>query len=290
MPICFSLLRQLMRRACILARVRAGRSSAPRIAIMAITTNNSMSVKPARPRQARFAPFECTNIKRRLYDASVAPLVTQPAKGCKLLVRKLSLRSGAEPRPTELNKDGNAEAWGRSGDEAPKAFGALRPRPRASGQDALGLENLAGVRGGGNAVDLGPIGLEALDQIDCFLEPYRLDEVGVGAQLVGTVHIGLEIGGGEHDDEQSFEIGLSAGPLQHVEPVGAGHLEVEQDQKREGKAPAIGVEAAAAQVLDSLRAIADHFEGVAEPGLLKRALNEKHVVRIIFHQQNEFAV
>src|ERR1043165_9131088 len=125
MPICFSLLRQLMRRACILARVRAGRSSAPRIAIMAITTNNSMSVKPARPRQARFAPFECTNIKRRLYDASVGDLVTQPAKGCKLLARqllarqllarKLSLRSGAEPRPTELNKDGNAQAWGAVG-------------------------------------------------------------------------------------------------------------------------------------------------------------------------------
>jgi hypothetical protein len=43
---CFMLLMQFALCAFILALVRAGKSMLARIAIMAITTNNSMSVKP----------------------------------------------------------------------------------------------------------------------------------------------------------------------------------------------------------------------------------------------------
>jgi hypothetical protein len=44
--ICFSLLMQLMDLAFALARDKAGSNNAARIAIMAMTTSNSMSVKP----------------------------------------------------------------------------------------------------------------------------------------------------------------------------------------------------------------------------------------------------
>jgi hypothetical protein len=47
-PICFSLLKHLLRCACVLARARAGRSKPARMAMMAITTNSSMSVNASR--------------------------------------------------------------------------------------------------------------------------------------------------------------------------------------------------------------------------------------------------
>jgi hypothetical protein len=47
-PICFMLLWQLERRAFSRARAKTGNKMAARIAIMAITTSNSMSVKPQR--------------------------------------------------------------------------------------------------------------------------------------------------------------------------------------------------------------------------------------------------
>src|SRR5436190_1242888 len=55
MPICFSLFRQLIRCARIFARVNAGRSSAARIAMIAMTTSNSINVKPASKQCRLFA-------------------------------------------------------------------------------------------------------------------------------------------------------------------------------------------------------------------------------------------
>src|SRR5881394_579397 len=48
-PICFWSLVQAMRAARALALARAGRSSAARMAMMAITTSSSIKVKPRRP-------------------------------------------------------------------------------------------------------------------------------------------------------------------------------------------------------------------------------------------------
>ena len=44
---CFKLLRQLMPSALVLARLSAGNSMAARMAMMAMTTNNSIKVNPA---------------------------------------------------------------------------------------------------------------------------------------------------------------------------------------------------------------------------------------------------
>src|ERR1035437_1177686 len=49
MPICLWLLRQLMALAFSLALLKAGKSIAARMAMMAITTNSSIRVKPAGP-------------------------------------------------------------------------------------------------------------------------------------------------------------------------------------------------------------------------------------------------
>src|ERR1039458_9300032 len=55
---CFSLLMHWMRLAASLARASAGSNNAARMAIMAMTTNNSMSVKPLQPfLQARIKYF-----------------------------------------------------------------------------------------------------------------------------------------------------------------------------------------------------------------------------------------
>jgi len=48
---CFSLFLQVVRCACSLARANAGSSMAARMAMMAITTNSSMSVKPSDTRK-----------------------------------------------------------------------------------------------------------------------------------------------------------------------------------------------------------------------------------------------
>src|SRR5437016_15809 len=53
MPICLRLLRHFVWRAFPLARARAGRSSEARMAIMAMTTNSSISVKARRSAYGR---------------------------------------------------------------------------------------------------------------------------------------------------------------------------------------------------------------------------------------------
>src|SRR5688572_11171556 len=53
---CFKLLRQAMRRPLSLAVLRAGNSIAARMPIMAITTSNSIKVKPDAPRTRRSNP------------------------------------------------------------------------------------------------------------------------------------------------------------------------------------------------------------------------------------------
>jgi len=54
----------------------------------------------------------------------------------------------------------------------------------------------------GNAEVLGEIG--------------RLDNEGVGAQIVGQPHITNVFPGGEHDDHDPAQSGLGANPLQHL--------------------------------------------------------------------------
>src|ERR1041384_1531859 len=46
---CFMLLRQRVPRACSFDLLRAGRSNAAKVAMMAMTTNNSTNVKPPEP-------------------------------------------------------------------------------------------------------------------------------------------------------------------------------------------------------------------------------------------------
>src|SRR5207245_3898949 len=109
-------------------------------------------------------------------------------------------------------------------------------------------------------------------------------------QFVGAIDVGLKIGRGQDYHQQTAQIRFGAQPLQHLKTIGAGHLEIEQKKKRQGKAFAIGILASATQIIDRLVAILDDFKSVAQPGFLKSALNEQHVVRVVLSQQNELII
>ena len=99
-------------------------------------------------------------------------------------------------------------------------------------------------------VDERPEHAEALDGLDEALEVHRLDHVGVHAEVVAGDEVLLLARRGEDDDRQALERRVAADLAQHLEPVLARHLDVEQHDRRVAGL-AVGEGAVAAQVRPS---------------------------------------
>ena len=68
-------------------------------------------------------------------------------------------------------------------------------------------------------------GFEHFDQV---IKPAGFDQVGVGAQFAGALHIGGAGGGRENVHGQAFEGRLPAEPFQGFESALLGHFQIEQ--------------------------------------------------------------
>src|SRR2546425_3984503 len=146
--------------------------------------------------------------------------------------------------------------------------------PQKSTHAGLGLGDSGATDWGGPAIDLAPIDFKALNHVRHLGEFDRLDEIRVGAQFIGPIHVSLKSRGSENNHQQAVELRFGADPLQDFETVGARHLEVEQEKKGLRETFAVGIDAASAQILDRLGAIRNSLQRIAQTGLMKSSFND----------------
>src|SRR2546425_218770 len=134
-----------------------------------------------------------------------------------------------------------------------------QPGEAFSAQTRSGLDGLCWTGHARHPVDFAPVNLEALNQCDHLVEFHGFDQVRICSQLVGAVHVHLQVGRGEDYDEQPFEVRLGTSPLQHLETIHARHAQIEQHEEWQRKTFAICVNVAAAQIADRLLAITNNL-------------------------------
>src|SRR5207249_4077900 len=112
----------------------------------------------------------------------------------------------------------------------------------------------------------------------------------IGSQIVGAIDVLLQIGCREDHNQQAFDVRVRAGPLKDLETIGAGHLQIEQEQIRQWIFIPVSINPVSAQIINGLAAVLHDLEGLAQTRLLKSPLNEEHVVGVILGQKNELSV
>ena len=90
------------------------------------------------------------------------------------------------------------------------------------------------------------------------------------------------IRGGEDDDGDANERGVSFDILDDFAAAFFGEVQVEDDKVR---ATGVGMLAAAKKKIDRICAVINHGEAMAEAGLFECFLDEKDIADIVFHPQ-----
>ncbi len=120
--------------------------------------------------------------------------------------------------------------------------------------------------------------LELADHGHEVAELAGLDEVAVGAELVGLPHEAVVAAAREHRHGDHPEVGVGGELLEHLEAGEPGHLEVEDDQ--------IGTQPGCPQEIQRLGPGVGDPEDAGYPGLLERLGGEPDVGRVVFDQEN----
>jgi hypothetical protein len=129
-----------------------------------------------------------------------------------------------------------------------------------------------------------PVTLQKFGQFGVIFEVEWFDEEGIGAEFVGAIYVGNQIGGSENYDRDGADAGLLTDPGENVIAVGAGHFEVEEDEIRKGMLGAVGVSAIAAQILDGCLTASDYMELVGHGGVLEGPSDKDDVIFEVLDQ------
>ncbi len=118
--------------------------------------------------------------------------------------------------------------------------------------------------------------MERLDDAQQFGGIARFaEEIGC-APSAGLLYVLFVVGRTEDDDGHLFESGFLLQKIQDFEAVHARHLQVEQEEIRDGMG-----DSGHNEVIDRLLAILDMDKTMRERGFDESVLEEKRVVRII---------
>jgi hypothetical protein len=104
-------------------------------------------------------------------------------------------------------------------------------------------------------------------------------------QLVGAQHVLLRLARGEHDDGDGGEVVVGLDLGQHLAPVLAREVEVEQDQVRPRGSREVPVPA---QEVDRLDAVGDAVQPVADLVVGERLLDEDDIARVVLDEQDVY--
>src|SRR5690606_40042308 len=129
----------------------------------------------------------------------------------------------------------------------------------------------------GNAVE--PF---AFEQLHGFLEIESgggFQEVGICAEFLSALAVGVVAGGGKNDDRQIFGGGLAANPFENLEAGTNGKIEVEQDET--GK-----MIFAVFEISDGVAAVGNEPEMAGETFFFESAAHEENIVRFVLDVKN----
>ncbi len=132
--------------------------------------------------------------------------------------------------------------------------------------------------------------MEELEHLDELGGVRGLDQVGVGAGLVGAVDVDFIAGGGQRHHQQGVQHRLLANPLEDFKAAADGEVQVQQHDIGHGELFAVGVGARAGQVIQRGLAIANHYQPVGQAGLVEGAVHEEHVIVFVFDVEITFAI
>ena len=124
--------------------------------------------------------------------------------------------------------------------------------------------------------------VDLLDRVEETVEVDGLRDVGIGVQLVAAEHVLLRLRRGEDDDRDVLQLRVGLDLRQHLAPVAAGQVEVEQDQVGPGH---VRVRRLLAQVGQRLGPVGDDVEPVVQV-VLEGLPGHQHVSRVVLDQQD----
>jgi hypothetical protein len=116
-----------------------------------------------------------------------------------------------------------------------------------------------------------------------------LDKEGLSTQLVGFFDIGGVPGRGQHDYGKRREAGRFGDMFENFHTRDNRQIEVEQHEGRRRELAAVGVIAFAGKVIQGFLPVADGGDGAGQFRFFERVLEQEHVIRIIFNQENATA-
>src|SRR5690606_33653438 len=126
---------------------------------------------------------------------------------------------------------------------------------------------------------------QRLDRGEELVGIHRLDHVGVDAQVPAAGQVALLAGGGQHDHGDAAQGFVLAHVLQHLQPVHARHLDVQQQHCRVALL-AVGEAPAAQQVVHHFHAVLDVHDRVDQVGVAQRVQGHLGVGGAVFGQQD----
>src|SRR5579871_1380144 len=132
-----------------------------------------------------------------------------------------------------------------------------------------------------------PESAELLYSPNKLFEANRFNHVCVHPQFIAAHDVRFLAGTGKDDDGNVLQIRFGANPLQHLEPVPFGELDVQQNDCR---IPPLALLPCSftSQVIDGLSAVAQRDDFVDEARLLERNQSKLQISGIIFYQNNRF--
>src|SRR5579862_9514720 len=98
--------------------------------------------------------------------------------------------------------------------------------------------------------------------------------------MVGSVGIADVVRTGKHDDAQIKKLPLLTYPLQHLEAVHSGHLDVQQNQSRKRVFFAVTVGWSPLQICNSIHPARDCLNATIQTSPLERSQNKRNVVLV----------
>src|SRR6185312_141056 len=151
---------------------------------------------------------------------------------------------------------------------------------RARQRDSIGVDRL---------VEHGPETPQCTHRGEKLLHVHRLDHVGVDTQVPATRQITLFPRRRQDDHRNMPQVLILAHALQHLKPIHAWHLDVQQDDHRVG-APTIGPATAPMQVIQALYAILDMDDGIGQMRLGERIHGHLGIRSAVFDEQDRTKV
>ena len=142
----------------------------------------------------------------------------------------------------------------------------------------------------GSERSINPILLQERKEVGGLLKIHVFDEKGIGAQLVGTVDVAEEVGGGEDDHRQTPDSILLPDPGKNIVTVDAWKLQVKEHERRERVFCPVLVFAFAGQVSNGFLTGAHHLEGNGHTAPSEGSSDQEDVILQILNQQNEVTV